>query len=144
LIVVAETLLRDANRAGPSGRYQLEAAIQSAHATRRLAGQDNWHAIVALYDHLLARTHSPVVILNRAVALAERDGPTAALASLVPLADDKRMQTYQPYWAALGHLRGQADDKEGAIQALTVAIGLTTDPAVRSNLHGKIVSLQDG
>jgi RNA polymerase sigma-70 factor (ECF subfamily) len=144
LIVVAETLLRDANRAGPSGRYQLEAAIQSAHATRRLAGQDNWHAIVALYDHLLARTHSPVVILNRAVALAERDGPTAALSSLAPLANDKRMQSYQPYWAALGHLRGSDGDNQGAIAALTIAIGLTTDPAVRAYLHGRIGALQDG
>jgi RNA polymerase sigma-70 factor (ECF subfamily) len=144
LIRVAESLLRDANKSGPTGRYQLEAAIQSAHTARRFTGHDNWRAIVALYDHLLARTHSPVVVLNRAVALAERDGPTAALASLVPLADDKRMQTYQPYWAALGHLRGQAGDKEGAIEALTVAIGLTTDPAVRAYLHGRITALQDG
>src|SRR5690606_3131562 len=78
-IRLAETLLHDANQSGPSGRYQLEAAIQSAHAARRLTGQDNWAAIVALYDHLLARTHSPVVLLNRAVALAELEGPAAAL-----------------------------------------------------------------
>ena len=90
LIRLAESLLRDANKAGPTGRYQLEAAIQSAHTARRLAGQDNWRAIVALYDHLLARTHSPVVVLNRAVALAELDGPAAALAPLAPLAGDKR------------------------------------------------------
>jgi RNA polymerase sigma-70 factor (ECF subfamily) len=143
-IRLAEALMRDANRAGPTGRYQLEAAIQSAHAARRLAGQNNWPAIVALYDHLLARTHSPVVVLNRAVALAERDGAPAALAAIAPLADDKRMQSYQPYWAALGHLRARAGDKEAAIAALTVAIGLTTDPAVRTYLHGRISALQDG
>ena len=54
------------------------------------------------------------------------------------------MQSYQPYWAALGHLRGRTGDKQAAIAALTIAIGLTTDPAIRSYLHGKITSLQDG
>ncbi|MEO6015068.1 MAG: DUF6596 domain-containing protein [Devosia sp.] len=140
----AEALLREANKAGPSGRYQIEAAIQSAHTARRATGIDNWHAVVALYDHLLARTHSPVVVLNRAVALAERDGPADALAAIAPLADDKRMQTYQPYWAALGHLLGRTGDRQRAIEALTVAIGLTTDGAVRAYLHGRIVALQDG
>ena len=144
LIRVAESLLREANQSGPTGRYQLEAAIQSAHTARRLAGQDNWPAIVALYDHLLARTPSPVVVLNRAVALAERDSAAAALSAIAPLADDKRMQSYQPYWAALGHLRGRTGDREGAIAALTIAIGLTTDPAVRAWLHGRIAALQDG
>jgi RNA polymerase sigma-70 factor (ECF subfamily) len=143
-IHLAENLMREANKAGPTGRYQLEAAIQSAHTARRLAGVDNWRAIVALYDHLLARTKSPVVVLNRAVALAELEGPQAALASLAPLADDKRMQSYQPYWAALGHLRARTGDKETAIAALTVAIGLTTDPAVRTYLHSRIAALQDG
>jgi RNA polymerase sigma-70 factor (ECF subfamily) len=137
-------LLHDANQAGPTGRYQLEAAIQSAHTARRMAGIANWQAIVSLYDHLSARTRSPVVVLNRAVALAELEGPAAALASIAPLADDKRMQSYQPYWAALGHLRAAAGDKEAAIGALTVAIGLTTDPAVRTYLHGRIDALRDG
>jgi RNA polymerase sigma-70 factor (ECF subfamily) len=54
------------------------------------------------------------------------------------------VQTYQPYWAALGHLRARVGDKDGAIEALTVAIGLTTDAAVRSYLHGRIAALQDG
>ncbi len=62
-----------------------------------------------------------------------------------PLADDKRMQIYQPYWAALGHLAGRSRRQgEAAIGALTVAIGLTTDPAVRTYLHGRIDALRDG
>jgi len=109
-----------------------------------MAGVANWRAIVALYDHLLARTRSPVVVLNRAVALAELDGPAAALASIAPLAGDKRMRSYQPYWAALGHLEAAAGDREAAIAALTVAIGLTTDPAIRTYLHGRIEGLRDG
>ncbi|HTN83998.1 MAG TPA: DUF6596 domain-containing protein, partial [Sorangium sp.] len=88
LLALAEDLLHQANAAGPSGRYQMEAAIQSAHVARRLAGSSSWPAVVALYDHLLALTGSPVVVLNRAVARAEVDGPRAALADLTPLEAD--------------------------------------------------------
>jgi len=141
-IALAENLLHQANAAGPSGRYQIEAAIQSAHVMRRLTGVANWPAVVALYDHLLARTDSPVVILNRAVARAEVDGPHAALADLTPLDADKRMLSYQPYWAAKGHLLSRAGDTAPAVEALTVALGLTTDEAVRGYLLGRLASLQ--
>ncbi len=143
-IRLAESHLHEANRAGPTGRYQLEAAIQSAHTARRLTGFANWPAILALYDHLLARTGSPVVVLNRAIALAEIEGPAAALAAIAPLADDKRMQSYQPYWAALGHLSAEAGDRDTAISALTVAVGLATDPATRAYLHARMDALRDG
>lgn len=142
LIALAENLLHQANAAGPSGRYQLEAAIQSAHVARRLTGISNWPAVVALYDHLLALTGSPVVILNRAVARAEVDGPRAALAELTPLEADKRMRSYQPYWAAKGHLLSRAGDTASAIEALTVAIGLTTNEAVKGYLLGRLAALQ--
>jgi RNA polymerase sigma-70 factor (ECF subfamily) len=140
LIALAENLLHQANAAGPSGRYQIEAAIQSAHVARRLTGISNWPAVVALYDHLLALTDSPVVILNRAVARAEVDGPRAALADLTPLEADKRMLSYQPYWAAKGHLLSRAGDTAPAVEAWTVAIGLTTDEAVRGFLRGRLAS----
>lgn len=117
-------------------------AIQSAHVARRLTGRSNWPAVVALYDHLLALTGSPVVILNRAVARAEVDGPDAALADLAPLAADKRMLSYQPYWAAKGHLLCRSADDVGAIEALTVAIGLTTDDAAKQYLRARLASLQ--
>ncbi|HEY4202889.1 MAG TPA: DUF6596 domain-containing protein [Devosiaceae bacterium] len=141
-IEIAETLLREANSGGPSGRYQLEAAIQSAHIVRRRHDVDTWPAIVALYDHLLALTHSPVVILNRAVARAEIDGPVAALADLAPLATDKRMQSYQPYWAARGHLAAAAGHTRDAYEALTVAIGLSDDAAVRKYLQARLKRLR--
>lgn len=143
-IALAETLLHEANAAGPSGRYQLEAAIQSAHAARRRLSAPTWPAIVQLYDHLLALTNSPVVALNRAVALAEVNGPQAALPTLNALADDKRMADYQPYWAARGHLFALAGDKDQAHAAFTMAIGLSTDDAVRAYLRGKLQALQDG
>jgi RNA polymerase sigma-70 factor, ECF subfamily len=141
---MAETLLHEANQAGPSGRYQIEAAIQSAHAARRVFGVPNWPAIVALYDHLMALTHSPVVALNRAVAIAEIEGPEATLPILETLAADKRMADYQPYWAARGHLLAKAGHKDAAHQALTLAIGLSSDPAVRQYLHKQREALRDG
>ncbi len=134
--------MHQANVAGPSGRYQIEAAIQSAHVARRLTGASNGAAVVALYDHLLALTGSPVVILNRAVARSELDGPRAALADLAPLETDKRMLSYQPYWAARGHLLSAAGETASAAEALTIAIGLTTDEAVKRYLLGRLASLR--
>jgi RNA polymerase sigma-70 factor (ECF subfamily) len=144
LIDMAETLLREANAGGPSGRYQIEAAIQSAHTARRRLEAKTWPAIVQLYDHLLALTNSPVVALNRAAALAEVQGPDAAFATLRALAEDKRMADYQPYWAARGHIFALAGDKDEAHAAFTMAIGLSTDEAVRAYLRKKLEALQDG
>lgn len=144
LILAAEALLRDANRAGPTGRYQIEAAIQSAHVARRMTGRSNWDSVVALYDVLLQLTGSPVVLLNRAAALAETMGAEAALASLDTIAGDRRMANYQPYWAARGHLAARAGRKTEAHEALTLAIGLATDDAVRTYLVGQRAALQDG
>jgi len=141
LLVRAENLLRQASAGGPSGRYQIEAAIQSAHITRRLSGKSNFRAVVALYDHLLELTGSPVVLLNRAVARAEVDGARAALADLAELETDKRLHSYQPYWAAKGHLLLRAGDVAGAIEALTVAIGLTTDDSMKGYLKARLASL---
>lgn len=140
-LAAAERLLREASAAGPSGRYQIEAAIQSAHVARRLGGAATWPAIVALYDHLLTLTGSPVVALNRAVALAETDGPDAALAALDPLAADERLAGYQPYWAARGALLARAGRAAEARDALTLALGLADDPAVRAYLRARLEGL---
>jgi RNA polymerase sigma-70 factor (ECF subfamily) len=143
-IALAERLLHEANAAGPSGRYQIEAAIQSGHAARRLNGTDTWPAIVALYDHLLALTRSPVVALNRAVALAETVGPEAALGALEAIAADKRLESYQPYWAARGHLLARTGHRSDAAGAFRIAVGLTTDEAVRAYLQLQLAALHDG
>jgi RNA polymerase sigma-70 factor (ECF subfamily) len=136
-IQTAEALLHEANAAGPSGRYQIEAAIQSAHMARCVSGRDTRRAILALYDRLIALTGSPVAALNRAVALAAVEGPAAALDRMGPLASDKRMLGYQPYWAVRGHLLAEAGRKTEAHEALTVAIGLSTDEAVKRYLEVK-------
>jgi RNA polymerase sigma-70 factor, ECF subfamily len=117
------------------GRYQLEAAIQSAHGVRRVTGVADWPAIVALYDALAQHTDSPVVALNRAVALAETAGPAAAMAALDALGGDARLADYQPAWAARADLLLRLGRRAEAAAAYDRAIGLEADPAVRAFLQ---------
>jgi len=142
LLDEAEALLRRASRKGVLGRFQLEAAVQSAHVVRRRSGQSDWAAIERLYDALLALTGSPVVEINRAIALAETRGPAAGLAALDALADDARVAEYQPYWAARAGLLGRIGDRAGADEAYRLAIGLELDPSVRAFLQQRQTALR--
>ncbi|HET6159821.1 MAG TPA: DUF6596 domain-containing protein [Dongiaceae bacterium] len=135
LIAEAEALLRAASVKGALGRYQLEAAIQSAHVVRRLTGRADWAAIERLYDALSALTQSPVVAINRAVAIAETQGPAAGLAALDAIAEDSRLAEYQPYWAARAGLLARSGAPGEADRAYQLAIGLESDPAVRRFLE---------
>lgn len=143
LIDEAEMLLSHAAASGVVGRYQLEAAVQSAHAARRLTGRTDWPAIRALYDALFSIAGSPVVAINRAVALAETEGAVAGLAALYVLGDDKRLNEYQPYWAARAGLLARLGQVPQATEAYDRAIGLERDPAVRRFLQGKRAALRN-
>jgi RNA polymerase sigma-70 factor (ECF subfamily) len=142
LIEEAEALLLAASRMGAPGRFQLEAAVQSAHAARRFAGRTDWAAIVDLYDALLALTGSVVVAINRAVALAaHRNGPRGAaegLAALDAVKEDAQLAGYQPYWAARAALLARTGRAQAAADAYRRAIGLESDPAVRRFLQGEL------
>jgi len=135
LIDRAEHLLRRASRLGAIGRYQLEAAIQSAHVIRRRTGRADWPAIARLYDALLALTGSQVVAVNRAVAIAETLGVAEGLAALDAIGADARLADYQPYWAARAGLLARCGDAPAADAAYARAIGLEADPAVRRFLQ---------
>jgi RNA polymerase sigma-70 factor (ECF subfamily) len=141
MIDAADALLRHANAFNAIGRFQLEAALQSAHVYRCRTHRPNWDEIVQLYDALLAIAASPVVAVNRALALAERDGPQAALDALEPYADDPRLADYQPYWAARADLLARAGGTAEALGAYDLAIGLERDPAVRRFLQRKRIEL---
>jgi RNA polymerase sigma-70 factor (ECF subfamily) len=141
MIEAAETALHRAAAMTRPGRYQLEAAIQSAHVVRRLTGSADWGAIERLYDGLLALTGSPVVAINRAVAAAETSGPAAGLAALDVVADDRRLAEYQPYWAARADLLNRAGQRDAARSAYRIAIGLEADPAVRRYLQRREASV---
>jgi RNA polymerase sigma-70 factor (ECF subfamily) len=135
MIDEAESLLHRASAMRRIGRFQLEAAVQSAHAARQYSGRADWAAILELYDALLALTGSPVVALNRAVALAEVQGAAAGLAALEQFAGDSRLVAYQPYWAARAALLARAGAAEAADQAYETAIALEEDEAVRRFLE---------
>jgi RNA polymerase sigma-70 factor (ECF subfamily) len=143
LIDEAEALLFQASAIGTVGRFQLEAAVQSAHVVRRVTGRTDWAAIEKLYDALAALTGSPVVAINRAVAIAETRGPIPGLAELDALASDVRLAEYQPYWAARAELLARAGDAVAADQAFLLAIGLEPDPAVRRFLQDRRALLRD-
>jgi RNA polymerase sigma-70 factor (ECF subfamily) len=143
LIEEAEALLRRASTGGAIGRYQLEAAIQSAHAVRRLGGGTDWMAIERLYGALSVITDSPVVAINRAVALAEIRGAAVGLAALDAVAGDGRLAEYQPYWAARAELRARTGDIDGADEAYRQAIGLESDPVIRRFLQQRRTDLRE-
>ena len=135
MIDEAETVLQRASALGVIGRYQLEAALQSAHVERRVSGRANWGAVVELYDALSTLTGSPVVAINRALAIAELRGADVALAAMPDVAADARLGSYQPYWAARADLLARAGACAVARHAYEIAIGLESDDAVRRFLQ---------
>ena len=135
MIQEAEAALRHASRAQRIGRYQLEAAIQSVHVEGARTGSMSWAAVVSLYDALVRLTGSPVALINRALAVAELDGPAAGLAALEAAGADRRAESYQPYWAARANLLDRTGSHDAARHAYQLAIGLESDPAVREYLR---------
>ena len=144
LIDEAEALLLRASTLPGSGRYQLEAAVQSAHVVRRRGRGADWGAIERLYDALLATTGSPVVAINRAVAIAETRGPAAGLAALDAIGDVRRLADYQPFWAARAGLLARTGATADADAAYQRAIGLERDAAVRRFLERRRAELAGG
>jgi len=134
MIEEAEARLLRARELGPIGRYQLEAALQSAHVFRRRTGTPNWLAVMQLYDALLALTSSPIVAVNRALVIAQLQGPRTGLEAIEHIADT-RLTEYQPYWAARAELLAKTNRHAEARHAYDVAIGLERDPAVRRFLQ---------
>ena len=135
MIDEAEALLRRAGALGSIGRYQLESALQSAHVYRRRTGHAKWAAVVQLYDALSALTGSPVVAINRVLAIAELQGASSALEAMQEVAADVRLAEYQPYWAARAELLAKTGAHGEARRAYEIAIGLERDPAVRRFLQ---------
>jgi RNA polymerase sigma-70 factor (ECF subfamily) len=128
-IDAAVGLLARAERMGPPGPYQLQAAIVAAHAMSPAWAATPWATIVARYDALYRLEPTPVVAMNRALALAERDGAETGLAALEPLAE--RLSGYHLYHAARGELLRRLGRGEEAREADDRALLLTDNPAER-------------
>ncbi len=139
LIDEGDAALRRAAAAGRAGRFQLEAAIQSAHATRKLFGEDTRSAVVHLYERLIALSPTVGARIAHAAALAAADKPADAQHALMALSEDAahQVESHQPYWACLAETKARLGDSDGARCALDRAVGLTVDPAARDYLAAK-------
>jgi RNA polymerase sigma-70 factor, ECF subfamily len=116
LIAEGHGLVRERLAAGlPPGRYQVLAAINAVHTSARGIADTDWSQVVALYDQLVRLDPSPIVALNRAIAVAELDGPEVALAAVDRLAD--RLAGYHAYYATRADLLrrlGRSQDSRAA------------------------------
>ncbi|WP_435835713.1 RNA polymerase sigma factor [Streptomyces anulatus] len=123
---------------GPAGPYGVQAAIAALHDEATNVAATDWPQIVALYDVLLTLTPSPVVEVNRAVAVAMRDGPGAGLALLDALAGEPRLRAYPPYAVARGDLLGRLGRDGEAAAAYREALELTGTEPERAALRRKL------
>ncbi|MFF2223125.1 RNA polymerase sigma factor [Streptomyces globisporus] len=123
---------------GPAGPYGVQAAIAALHDEAADVESTDWAQIVALYDVLLALTPSPVVAVNRAVAVAMRDGPGAGLALLDALAGEPRLRTYAPYAVARGDLLTRLGREGEAAVAYREALDAAGTEPERAALRRKL------
>ena len=133
MIEEGEKHLRSAAAFKHIGRYQLEAAIQSVHASRAKTGRIDWKEIALLYEGLVRIAPGIGSLIGRAVAIAQAEQPAAGFAALEQIPSD-RTTDYQPYWAARGHLLRLLNRKDEAREAFGRAASLTDDPALREYL----------
>ena len=111
--------------------YHLEAAIAAFHANADSVEQTDWHAIVRLYDSMMKVAPSPVVALNRAIAIGQCDGPERGLQALHEIADAERLRRYPFYPAALGEFERRRGDAAAAERHFAMAASLARNPAER-------------
>jgi RNA polymerase sigma-70 factor (ECF subfamily) len=130
LIEEAEGHLAEAASRGRTGRFQLEAAIQSVHAERARSGRTEWAAIMLFYEQLIRKSPTLGTRTGYAAAVAEARGPEAGLGVLDAI-DLESVSGYQPYWAVRAHLLQRLAMTSEAADAFDRAIGLAEDPAVR-------------
>jgi RNA polymerase sigma-70 factor (ECF subfamily) len=133
LIEEAEGHLSEVASRGRTGRFQLEAAIQSVHAERARSGRTEWAAITLFYQQLIRISPTLGTRTGHAAAVGEANGPEAGLAVLDGI-DVDAVSGYQPYWAVRAHLLQRLGKTPEAGDAFDRAIGLAEDPAVRKFL----------
>lgn len=134
LIASGERYLRRAHGFGRLGRFQLEAAIQSAHCARTHTGTTDWPALQRLYEALVTVAPTLGAQVSLAATIAHTEGPEAALVALKNIPGAER---FQPAWATRAHVLAEAGRSRESAKAYLKAISLTADPAVRTYLQAK-------
>jgi RNA polymerase sigma-70 factor (ECF subfamily) len=137
-----EAILERALRGGRAGSYQLQAAIAAVHDAAAERGATDWREIAALYGRLAAISPSPVVELNRAVAVAMADGPEVGLARLDALAGDEQLEAYPYFHSARADLLRRVGRWADAAIAYRVALELTSNDVERAFLARRLAQVQ--
>lgn len=142
-VLLAEGLvLFERSAAGTDlSRYHLEAALAAAHATAGSFEATNWTLIITLYDCLMNLQPSPVVALNRAIAIGFRDGPDSGLAVLRAMDERDRLKNYPFYPAAAAEMELRRGDRESARREFLAALALARSPAERRFLERRLETL---
>ena len=121
--------------------YHVEAAIAAAHAGAASVDDTDWASIVWLYDRLMTVAPSPIVALNRAIAVAQRDGPQRGLDELHAIAEKDRLSRYPFYPAAMGELELRRQNRDAARQHFSAALALARNPSERRFLEKRLKSI---
>lgn len=137
LIAEGHAIVRACLRRSRPGRYQILAAINAVHTDAGSIQDTDWGQVVALYDQLFAVDPTPVVALNRAIAIAELDGPVAALEIL----DGLQLERYHAYQAARADLLRRTGNMPAAVTAYQQAITLANNPAEQAFLRSRLEEL---
>jgi RNA polymerase sigma factor (sigma-70 family) len=123
--------------------YHLEAAIAAVHARARRAQDTDWNTIVSLYDTLMTIQPSPIVALNRAIAVAQLEGPERGLEEIASIADSDRLAAYPFYSAALGELELRRGRRETARERFRAALALARNPAERRYFERRVGACEE-
>jgi RNA polymerase sigma-70 factor (ECF subfamily) len=140
LIVEGQSIVRRCLRRNLPGPYQIQAAINAVHSDAASAAETDWVQILQLYDQLLAIAPSPVVALNRAVALAEVAGPEAALAAV----DALDLDDYHPFHVTRAELLVRLHREDDARLAYDRALALAHNAAEHAHLERRLGTLSSG
>lgn len=142
LIQEGITLVKTALRSGRFGTYTLQAAIAAVHAEAKTPLQTDWSEIIALYDRLLALEPSPVIRLNRAVAVAMRDGPAAGLALIDRIKQEEDLSHYYWFHSAQAELYRRLGKDAEADAAYQKALNLTQLEPERRFLQKRLMEIR--
>ena len=118
--------------------YHVEAAIAWVHTSAQSTEETNWAMIISLYDKLMAIRPSPIVALNRAIAIAQRDGPQRGLEEIHAIQDSERLANYPFYHAALGELELRSRENVAACRHFAAALKLARNAMERSFFEHRI------
>ncbi len=118
--------------------YHVEAAIAAVHATAPNVQSTNWEEIVSLYDTLMTIRPTPIVALNRAIAVGQLDGPERGLEALRKIADSERLAKYPFYKAAFGEFELQSGRPQFAHQHFFAALVLSRNPQERQFFNQRV------